>query len=86
MSIEWGVPPPSSQGHSSPGRSQVWTPAVLAALRANPGRWAIVARDAKHNWTFMAWARRNPGFEVTSRGPAGGPLTIYARYVGGDQS
>lgn len=72
--VEWADPPPRPGDWS--------TPEALDALRANPGRWAIVARDVKWPSGSDVWQKGHPDFEVTNRGPMFGPYTVYVRYVG----
>ena len=47
-------------------------------LKANPGRWALVVEDATSDVGRRPYRRR--GCETASRGPLGGPISIYARW------
>lgn len=61
--VTWTDPPPAKAGR----RATVFTPDVLAALRANPGRWALVKATT-----------RKAGKNADGRRI----YDIYARYVG----
>jgi hypothetical protein len=64
--IRWEDPP-----GSRPLAESTWdTQAVAAALRSQPGRWAVVVE--------------NPPSTGTASQIKQGVLTIYARYIGGD--
>ena len=84
--IEWREPPPRAQ--SGPKGSK-WTD-IATALRANPGKWALV----HHGSVSMAAnirAGRLTGmsqgeFEAVSRKSADGKTDIYARFVGGESA
>ena len=53
-------------------------------LRAKPGEWALflegVTRSKVNSLT--SWAKRNPGFECTTRNVEGELFDGYLRYVG----
>lgn len=75
--IEWAEPPPPKAGpHSS-----VFTEQVLAALRANPGKWALIKRDHPNAQSAADYPKRHPEFETTARG-SNKHFDIYARYIG----
>lgn len=70
--------PPSRTG----GKTRAWEP-VVEQLKANPGKWALVAED----WTYSAppAAFRQAGCEATARrnkaeNGAKKTWSIYARY------
>ncbi len=83
--IKWEEPPPASKGRGS----TKWK-SILAELRRNPGRWALVLDDASPSMTtFIKQGRvgdAKPGeFEARSRCEGGQRRgAIYARYVGVD--
>lgn len=56
---------------------------VLEALKANPGRWALIARNERVGG-LNGWLRRK-GYETVSRsagrGYERGYADIYARYI-----
>lgn len=78
--IKWQDPPDEAKR----GRASSWDP-IRETLKANPGKWALVAADAA---TSTASAQRRPGFEFVSRSKPGykaGRSDIYGRYVGSDE-
>lgn len=76
--VEWKEPPPHDTRLDD----------VVRALRANPGRWARVAKDASitmFNSPWWAPLADLPDFEyerVKSGDSFIGPFDIYVRYVG----
>ena len=81
-SIEWAEPPASGSNRTG----TVFTAEVVAALRANPGRWALVKKSHRGRAVAALFAKRHPEFEATTRKQPGGMFDIYARYVGEVQS
>lgn len=69
--IVWAEPPRTTKK---------WGP-VLDALRANPGRWALIAQNVSHG---QASYFKSKGFEVSSKtaelGYKKGNADIYARW------
>ena len=66
-------------------KSAVFTDEVVAGLKANPGKWAVLLPEARQSQVgnAQAWAKRRPGFEVTSRTFDRGsdtPFRVYARF------
>ena len=66
-------------------KSAVFTDAVVADLKGSPGKWAVIIPQAKQSQVgnAQAWAKRRPGFEVTSRTVERGsetPFRVYARF------
>lgn len=86
--IKWADPPADGRGRR---RSTHWAE-VADALRANPGKWALVAESASPSTaqnikrgTYVAFA--DEGFEAVSRkSPTGKGSDIYARFVGGESA
>lgn len=75
-SIEWAEPPPRRNSLDK-------YVALREALRARPGEWAVLKRDAAQSYSTQiiqrpAWA----GFETTARTQENGRFTVYVRYVG----
>lgn len=81
--IVWADPPPKVGGIGHSGAT--FPRATEDALRANPGRWALVAKGVALSSVGWLSASR-PGFEFTSRraglGYPKGRGDIYARFVG----
>ena len=81
--IVWADPPPKAGGHRSDGAT--FPRATEDALRAHPGRWALVAKGVSLSSPGWLSASR-PGFEFTSRsaglGYPKGRGDLYARFVG----
>jgi hypothetical protein len=81
--IVWADPPPKACG--SRRASATFPRATEDALRAHPGRWALVAKDVALSSVGWLSASR-PGFEFTSRsaglGYPKGRGDLYARFVG----
>lgn len=88
--IRWEDPPDSRKGKAG-GRGFVRNPrwqAVADQLRANPGRWAVVAEG--ENAGISGHIRRGKyaamqpagSFEAQCVGGGGSFPTVYARYVG----
>ena len=79
--IEWAAPPASRKGAPT-----FWDPELLDTLRANPGRWALVAKNHPNASILTSLKRTSTEFEAVSRraGSIDGKQTydIYARYVG----
>lgn len=74
--IEWQSPPEK-------GAPKADYSAFVEALRAHPGEWAIVRRDAE---TGKVQDLRNvAGVRVTSTPNKDGTSTVYARWVGVDE-
>lgn len=66
-------------------KSAIFTDEVVAGLKANPGKWAVLLSAAKSSQVgnAQAWAKRRPGFEVTSRTvdrDSETPNRVYARF------
>ncbi len=81
--IVWADPPPKVGGIGRPSR--IFPRATEDALRAHPGRWALVAKEVPSS--VVGWlSESRPGFEFTSRraglGYPKGRGDIYARFVG----
>lgn len=59
---------PPAQVHRE-RKSSVFTDEVIESLKSNPGKWAVLLPSAKDSQVgnAQAWAKRRPGFEVTSR-------------------
>lgn len=74
--IKWQEPP--TDGRSGDANLT----RVLAELRANPGRWALVYEGV--HASRASYIKARPGFEATSRKSATVQrrCDIYARYVG----
>lgn len=74
MAVEWRDP--------TPRRPRTDPLQYVAELRANPGRWALVATlGTKNSASSAAAARRlrfGPEFEVAARG-----VEVFARFIGG---
>jgi hypothetical protein len=68
--IEWVDAPPGTQRRDVQG--------FVAALQANPGQWAIHARDTTHRGT--ATYLRHLGCQVKERSNGDGTMTVYARW------
>ena len=84
--IEWREPPPQAR----PGpKGSKWTD-IATALRANPGKWALVhhgAASVAANIRAGRLAGMSQGeFEAASRMTADGKADIYARFVGGESA
>lgn len=77
--IVWEDPAPAVAGVGAPGKYAE----VLEALKANPGRWALIARNERTGG-LNSWLR-GKGYEVVTRsagrGYERGYADIYARYV-----
>ena len=76
--IEWDEPP--AQAVRGRGASKDFD-AIVAELQANPGRWAIVAKDAKRN--VETWKRRGCEVEFRKSGQTETGVvtgTLYARW------
>jgi hypothetical protein len=88
--IRWEDPPPAKRRAGSSGRSRY--AAAADELRADPGRWGVIAEiDAAQ--TAMATAVRRGhllcftpagDFDAVAR-QSGGRTTIYARYLGDNE-
>lgn len=82
--------PPGRHGNSRADKWAEYRPAA-ADLRARPGDWGVVA-EGKTPGSASSIAYRirqglgpfTPGgsFEARTIGPASGPSTVYARYIG----
>ncbi len=80
QTITWQDPPPAERG-----RTHRFAPDILAALRANPGRWALVIEGHTNSSVATHFRRRNPEYEVSVRSVRDTHprrYDIYARYVG----
>ena len=80
--IVWADPPPKAGGRRP---SATFPRATEDALRAHPGRWALIAKDVAAS--AAGWlSESRPGFEFTSRsaglGYPKGRGDIYARFIG----
>ena len=84
--IEWREPPPRAQ--SGPKESK-WAD-IATALRANPGKWALVHHGAASMAANIRAGRladmAQGEFDAVSRMTADGKADIYARYVGGESA
>lgn len=76
--IKWTELPPSTRGKAKTGRSTA-IDEVVKELRANPGRWALVAENV-YPTARATWVKR--GLEVRGRMVGGGVQrqNLYARY------
>jgi hypothetical protein len=91
--IRWEEPPP--HGNNKPKRPSKYQP-IADALRARPGKWAVVLEDTPTGscGTFAFKVRTGYGpfapersFEAKTVGPAAGrSAKVYARYVGDEVS
>ena len=90
--LRWEDPPAHRRtGPRKPG--QDWIP-IAAALRANPGRWAIVNVESNRSDAAQTANRISSGriqsfypvgrFEAVAR-TVDGECRVYARYTGGAQ-
>lgn len=75
---------PPAQVHRD-RKSAIFTDEVVAALKANAGKWAVLLPEAKQSQVgnTQAWAKRRPGFEVVSRTvnrDSDLPYRVYARF------
>jgi len=85
--IEWAEPPPAAIGRSG---GPLKFADFADALRANPGRWAVLSRGIKSSGLAGSVAHANlaafrpkGSFEGVSRKAADGKgFDIYVRYVG----
>lgn len=74
--IEWvDPPPPKTIGKYDD---------VIAALRQNPGQWAVIRRNIRTANGSFARSLKRRGLEATQRSNADGTTDVYARYVGED--
>ena len=92
--VRWEDPAPLTTGRPATTR---WL-AVASALRASPGRWAVVRTyDAGHlsaasilahriKFGKMAAFRPVGDFEATIRTAEDGSVTVYARYIGNEET
>lgn len=90
MSLNFADPPPRRR------RPKYMTPEVCAELRANPGRWALLAAGVTPSarQAVREWCIRHPGYEMTQRSAGSGPypegavqsegpvFDIYVRWAG----
>ena len=79
MSIEFKNPPVSAASKRGPGAENA---AIIDALKARPGQWALIKEDTYPNAT--AWWKKRPGIEAKSStiGHDKNKCDIYARWVG----
>lgn len=58
------------------------TQAILDALKARPGQWALIKEDTNPNTT--SWWKKRPGIEAKSStiGKPKNRVDVYARWVG----
>lgn len=75
---------PPAQVHRD-RKSAIFTDEVVAALKKNAGKWAVLLPEAKQSQVgnTQAWAKRRPGFEVVSRTvnrDSDLPYRVYARF------
>jgi hypothetical protein len=83
VAVEWAELPPD--GRLSPTRDSVYDE-FRDALRANPGRWAILKANASQGYSgnlrkMTVWQ----GFEITTRrlpNDAANRRTVFARFIG----
>lgn len=81
--LNWQEPPERKKGGAISKQDR-----IVGALRANPGRWALIhtAPNRQAAYAYSSWRKRglSPAwtptgdFDVTVRG-----LQVYARYIGG---
>jgi hypothetical protein len=72
VNLVWQDPPPSNKGNRSPELD-----ALAEALKAHPGRWALVANDP---YSGGGQYHRNRGLEFVCRSKGDGTYDKYARY------
>ena len=84
--MTWEEPAPSAGGGRG-RKSSVFTDEVQEALKSNPGKWAVIIAQASSSSVSNAqsWAKKRPGFEVTSRTIAeqrdtDTPYKVYSRF------
>lgn len=79
VTIEWKSPPKKPERVYEIGPENL---AIMDALKANRGEWALIKRDTFPSTT--AWWKKLPGFEARSSriGKTNGKWDVYARYVG----
>lgn len=93
MSVIRWEDPPEEHGNAKAKQPSKFQP-IVDALRAEPGRWAVVV-EGKSPGTCggLAWRIRSGvgpfaparSFEAKVVGPAGGQSSkVYARYIGGE--
>lgn len=74
--ITWQEPPASKNS----GRPKILTDEILAELRANPGRWALIYR-AHNSAMATLWKKRHPDLETTVRTVPGSDPKMYDIYA-----
>lgn len=79
MTIEFKNPPESTASKRGNGEE---TQAIIDALQARPGEWALIRKDVNPNAT--AWWKKKPGIEAKSStiDKPKNKVDIYARWVG----
>lgn len=76
VDIKWETPEPAKAGRTAGGGQYGM---VVAALKENPGAWAVVATDAAPSIT--TYLKKRYGLEAVSRGvKKGRAAKIYARW------
>ncbi len=70
--ITWQTPPTPKRGPHS-------LDPILEALRANPGRWALVSTSDRRPNGRQQYLKNHYGFEATSRVLPDGSFALYAR-------
>lgn len=82
MNIVFKNPPTSD----APGRgTSPEVQAVIDALKARPGEWALIKEDVNVN--VSTWWKKRPGLEAKAStiGKAKSKCDVYARWVGEEQ-
>jgi hypothetical protein len=89
--IRWEEPPPPRNGQRGDNGERVPWAVIAQELKGQPGRWAVVHEGdpnpklaTRIESGLSPWFRPAGSFEATQRSN-GSKVTIYARYVGGDQ-
>lgn len=77
--VTWQEPPARPKQTYTPDPETI---AIIEALQANPGKWALIKTDTYPNITSR-WKKR-PGIEAKSSnvGKDNGKWDVYARYIG----
>lgn len=79
IQIEFKNPPVTEAKKRGMGAD---TLAVIEALKARPGEWALIKKDVNVN--AASWWKKRPGIEAKSStiGKPKNRCDVYARYVG----
>lgn len=80
MTIEFKNPPKPSKPAGKPIGAE--TQAIIDALKARPGEWALIKKDVNPNTS--SWWKKRPGVEAKAStiGHAKNKCDVYARWVG----